>query len=235
MSVHVVTVCSHAPTQSYYAFDAFLASLKRYGVEPIILGWEQPWTGLMNKPRHLLNRLRGVDWERPIIVCDAFDVVFADDPEKIIDKFKQIRKFARIMWNAEKNLFPDATLNFPPCKTSYRYLNSGFSVGYVEDYVRLLENMHLENIPNDYVNEKGERIGPNDQLYYQQQFLAQPVDMALDSKAEICQTLHGVGPDELDFSGDRIRNVETGSYPLCFHLNGQKELWRDKLLAKLGL
>ncbi len=126
-------------------------------------------------------------------------------------------------------------MEFPECKTSYRYLNSGFSVGFVEDYVRLLENMHLEQIPDDYVAENGDRIGPNDQLYYQQQFLAQPVTMALDSHCEIAQTLHGVGPDELDFSGERIRNVETGSYPLVFHANGAKEVWKDKILEKLGL
>jgi hypothetical protein len=239
VSVHVVTVCSHRPTQDYYCYDQFLASLKRYNVEPIILGWEQPWTGLMNKPRRLLNKLRSVEWEKPIIVCDAWDVVFADSPERVVEKFKEIRNGARIMWNAERNLFPDATLQFPETKTSFRYLNSGFSVGYVSDYVKLLESMALENIPDDYVNEKGENVGPNDQLYYQLQFLLQPVmqpvKMALDTKCEIAQTLHGVKHEELDFSGDRIRNIETGTYPLCYHMNGFKELWKDKILAKLGL
>ncbi len=235
MSVHVVTVCSHAPTQDYYCYGAFLSSLKRFGCEPIILGWDQPWTGLMNKPRHLLNRLRGVDWERPIIVCDSWDVVFAESPEHIIERFKEIRGYTKIMWNAEKNLFPVSDLKFPETKTSYRYLNSGFSVGFVEAYVELLEKMHLENIPNDYVNEKGENVGPNDQEFYQRAFVEQLVPMSLDTKAELCQTLHGVGPDELDFSGDRIRNVETGSYPMCFHANGAKEVWKDKILAKLGL
>jgi hypothetical protein len=235
MNVHVITVANKRPEQDYYCFDQFIASLKRYGCEPTILGWEQPWTGLMNKPRHLLNKLRGVDWDRPIIVCDAWDVVFADSPDNIIAKFKEIRGFSRIMWNAERTLFPDATLEFPQSKTSYRYLNSGFSVGFAEDYVHLLENMHLESIPDDYVNDKGENVGPNDQLYYQQQFLSRPFDMGLDSHCQMCQTLHGVKHEELDFSGERIRNIETGTYPMVFHMNGYKELWKDKILAKLGL
>lgn len=231
----VVTAANKAPSQPYYVFDAFKESLKRYGVEPVILGWEQEWKGLMTKPNLYFEWLRGHALpDEPIIICDAWDVIFAADPNEIHAKFREVSHNAEIVWNAEKTKFPPSELFFPETGTSYRYLNSGFAIGYPLAFQQMFEWMRLDTIGFDTAGENGKRE-PNDQLYCQKAYVESRIPMALDAKAEICQTLHGVEENELDLSGDRIRNVETGSEPIVFHLNGRKETHRDKILGKLNL
>lgn len=229
----ILTVANRAPHEPYFCFQEFWKSAARYGHEPIILGWQQPWKGLMTKPNKYYEYLLSREWpDEPIILCDAWDIIFAADPHEI--KWPFLPNGAEIIWNAEKNLFPDPTLDFPETETSYRYLNSGFAIGFPSAFKQMFAWMDLDVIGYDR-EENGKKIEPNDQLYIQHSFLQSGIPMTLDSRCNICQTLHGVTENELDFSEDRIRNVETGTYPLVFHCNGQKEIWKDKILAKLNL
>ena len=233
----VITVSNKVPTQPYYCWAAFNESLQRFGVTPLVLGMGEHWGGLMTKPRRLRDYLRSNYTGEVIIVCDAWDVVFARSPEDVAKEFYDERyEDTKILWNAEKNFFPfNPDLDFPETGTPYRYLNSGFSVGYDNAYLTLLESMDLDSIPDDHVDPAGQHVNPNDQEYFQQAFCKQPVPMMLDKDAIICQTLHAVEASELDLTNERIRNTVTGSYPMTFHMNGQKELWRDALLTKLDL
>jgi hypothetical protein len=165
-----------------------------------------------------------------IIFTDAWDVVFQQTPALIYEHLNK----NKIIWNAEKNCFPDPKLadKFPETKTPYRYLNSGFSCGRTQLYLDAIKEMG--DIPDDH-DEDGKRVEPNDQLFWQRQYLYGNVPMALDSRAEICQTLAGVEESELDFSGPLIRNKESGSIPICFHLNGSKERWKEKICNHLNL
>jgi hypothetical protein len=227
----IVTVSNKIPTQPYYCWAAFHESLRRFGHSAIVLGMNEPWGGLMTKPRRLREWLRHNVEGDIIIVCDSWDVVFAANPFNETYYLKD----SHILWNAEKNLFPDPSLNFPPVGTPYRYLNSGFAVGWDHAFLRLLEKMNLDAIPDDHIDGAGNHINPNDQLYFQQAFVNQFVPMTLDTTAAVCQTLHGVLAEELDLTGDRITNRITGKSPMAFHMNGQKELWRDAILQKLNL
>jgi hypothetical protein len=101
--------------------------------------------------------------------------------------------------------------------------------------LELLEALNLDAIPDDHKNEKGEQINPFEQPLVQKAFCDQVIPMKLDSKVEICQCLHAVTPAELDFSGEQIRNTITSTYPMVWHMNGQKELWREQILTKLNL
>ena len=69
------------------------------------------------------------------------------------------------------------------------------------------------------------------------EFLKQPVKMALDYQQTIAQSMHEVEEHELDFSGDRIRNVETNATPSIIHMNGgSKDKWaREPILSHLKL
>ena len=231
----VITVSNKVPTQPYYCWAAFHESLKRFGHEALVLGMNEPWGGLMTKPRKLRSWLRANVDAKVIIYCDSWDVVFAGCLDEIEYEFLRYPSSPRIIWNAEKTLFPDPTLNFPETGTPYRYLNSGFAVGYDWAFLRMLELMDLYNVLDDHWDGNGRRIEPNDQLHFQEAFVANYFPMALDSEARICQTLHAVEADELDLTGDKIKNRITGSIPMAFHMNGQKELWRDKILTKLNL
>lgn len=222
MKIDLVTVANKRPAQDYYLWDEMHQSLMKHGAAAHILGLGEYWGGLMTKPRKLRNWLR----EQPkvkehiIIYFDAYDVVFAASPKEIIEEFLRIKGDNRIIWNAELNLFPDATLKFPDNISSFKYLNSGFAVGYADAFLEMLEWMNLDEIPDDYRKPDGSMWEPNDQLYVQKAFLEGPVKMGLDYDCNLCQCVCGTDKSDYRFIGGGFQNAETLSYPLVIHLNG---------------
>jgi hypothetical protein len=233
----VVTVCSHFPTQDYYTHRAFFESCKKFGYLPIVLGRGNEYGGLGSKPRLLKQAIEsGQVNDTNIIFCDAWDIVFQQTPA-LCEEWMHTHP-NKIWWNAEKNCFPNPKFidQFPETKTPFRYLNSGFSVGPTELYFQALKEMKAEEIPNDKQNEDGSWSTPNDQEYFQKAYLFGNVPMGLDTRAQLCHTLAGVEPSELDFSEPLIRNKESGSTPIAIHANGgQKEIWKPLILNHLNL
>lgn len=239
MSFTVVAISTGAPKENYYTFNEFFASLLRHDCEPLIIKPDPSKRfGLMDKAKLLHKAIIGNAITSDLIIfADCFDLVFADSPYKIIERYKEFN--APFVCSSEKNCFPaDFKDQFPEAPTSYKYLNSGFIVAETEAMLTVLESMDLENVPDDYYDpEKGCSIHFNDQRYYQEAFVKQPVKMVLDYKQELSQTLCEVSLDELDFSGERIRNKETDSQPLTFHFNGPSKTngTREPILKHLGL
>lgn len=227
----IVTIASHRPTQSYYLYDAFFASCERYEVHPIVL--KDGYGGLGTKPVLLRHAIEdGLSGQ--IIFTDCFDVVFQSDPREIF----RIAPKDKIIWNAEMSLFPDNPKlrdQFPEPKTRFRFLNSGFAVGSTELFLKAINELPQDMLRADRQNPDGSWDTPNDQELWQKEYLFGTVPMALDTHAEICQTLSGVVPDDLDFSYGAIRNKETGSVPFAFHCNGRKEDWKPILCQHLQL
>lgn len=230
----VVTVSNRIPTEPYYCWPAFIESLRRFNYTPIVLGMGEPWKGLMTPPRKMRDWLRANNTDEIIIMCDSWDLVFATNPDYIEQEFKRITS-ARLLWNAEKNQWPATEFNFPEVGTPYRYLNSGFVVGYANSLLQVIEEMEIDSIPDDHTNAAGVRIEPNHQEYFQQAFVYGSLPQVIDSEVRICQALHAVAPEELDLTGEYIQNTITKSFPMAFHMNGTHETWRDKILTKLGL
>jgi len=236
----IVTVANHRPTQSYYTFDEFFKSTN--GKEVYVLGTEPgAYNGLGSKPRLLYNLIKsGGLKEKYIIFCDCFDIVFATDPDNLFNKFKQFA--APFVISSEKNCFPDTYREqydkLPDSKSAYGYLNSGMIVAETEAMLTVLEAMDAKNIPSDHWDAKKNCMcHPNDQEYYQEIFLKQPVKMVMDSYQILCNTLHSVNVDELDFSGERIYNTVTKTYPCSFHFNGgaKTDGLREPVLKHLNL
>lgn len=243
MKTEVICVSSTAPKQSYYIFEAFKASLRRFGVEPRILGWREHWGGLMTKPRRFREYLRkGQNEGDVLILADAWDVIFAAHPDEIGEKWSQ--SAGPIVFNAERNCFPRGDLAptfdkvaFAKGATSpWKYLNSGFMVGRPKDILTLLESMNLDEIPDDHQLPDRSWFNPNDQEHFTLAFLKQPVPMALDYNADLCMTGHGTTVDQLDFSQPRIKQNITGTYPMAFHFNGDaKNVLQPAVLKHMGL
>jgi hypothetical protein len=237
MKSEIVCVSSYNPKESYYIYEQFKASVRRVGAEPTILGWHQEWRGLMTKPRRFREFLRkGHQQGEVLIVCDAWDVIFTVHPDEIVDAYRKFN--VPIVFNAERNCFPRGDLadQFPDPGTPWRYLNSGFMVGTPEAILTLLESMNLDAIPDDHQLPDGSWFNPNDQEHFTLAYLAQPVKMALDTKAEMCMTGHGTTLQELDFSKPRIRNLITGTEPMAFHFNGgSKNDLQPAVLAHMKL
>lgn len=247
MKTEVICVASYAPKESYYIFEQFKASVRRFGVEPRILGWHQEWHGLMTKPRRFREYLRTGQCEGDVlIVCDAYDVVFAAHPDEIGEFWLKMfpAKSHPVLFNAERNCFPrgDLAATFDEIAfgfgvtSPWKYLNSGFMVGRPAEILALLESMDLDSIPDDHQLPDRSWFNPNDQEHFTLAFLKQPVPMMLDYGAYICMTGHGTTVEQLDFSGPRIKQNITGTYPMAFHFNGEaKNVLQPAVLAYMKL
>lgn len=238
MNTEIVTVSSRWPKESYYRYDVFLKSLEKLGVTPTVLGMDKPWHGLMTKPNHFRSWLRsGKNTTERIIVCDSWDIVFAEHPDSIGERCKHLCGETSVVFNGEKGCWPRADLadKFFDDGSPWRYLNSGFMCGPSAQILKLLESMDLERIGVDRT-ENGVKIEPNDQGEFQYAYTLQPVPIVVDTQCHMAQTLSACTLDEFDLSGERIRNKITGNHPGVFHFNGgSKNDLMPAFMKKLGL
>lgn len=249
----VVTVCNKRPTADYYFYDrAFLASLGRLGVDPVILGFGEHWGGLVTKPKRLRHYLRHDCDSEFVIASDSWDVCFTEHPDSIVERYKALWPDTPVVFNAERSLFPrgDLALFFPETGTPWQFLNSGFMIGKRDDLLTMIESVDWDSILEDtqfteptevtYAGvtrryEVDSWFHPNDQSDYQEIFTKQPVPIKLDTRAELCITLHGAKPEDFEWTNP-IRNKLTDTYPGVWHGNGDaKNGIFPQILDHLGL
>jgi hypothetical protein len=242
MTFSIVTVSSRRPTESYYCYDEFFASLKRYGHEPIVLGQEPgSFKGLGSKPKLLQKAILDKTITTDLVIfTDSWDVVFADSPENIIGAYADFN--SPFVCSSEKNCFPSDLKGqfdercFSPFP--YKYLNSGFIVSEKDALLAVLESMDLNNVPDDYIKADGSAHHTNDQFLFQQEFIKQPVKMVLDFNQALSQTMHDVSLDEIVLDDPKgARNKLTGEYSMVYHFNGSAKDSgvREPILNYLGL
>lgn len=227
-NTQIVTIANRWPTEDFYCYHSLFKSLR--GNSILVLG-QQPgeYTGLSDKPRILYNAIKnGEIKSKYIVFVDAFDVVFADKLDNIMGKFNSLE--CPILIGAEKNCFPQ---NFQkeydklPHTSSYKYLNSGVIIGEVEAILTVLEAMDAPNLPRDYHDpNKGYNHHFNDQAYYMDLYLRQPIPMKLDYDCTIAQNMQDVKEGDFILSQkssviqNGIINMETNSVPSIIHWNG---------------
>lgn len=235
----IVTIANRWPTEPYYCYHSLFRSVGSN--EILVLGQQQgEYTGLSDKPRILYHAIKnGKITSKNIVFVDAFDVVFADTLDNIMDKFESFN--SSIVIGAEKNCFPsnfkkeyDKLYENSQYTSSYRYLNSGVIIGETEAILEVLEAMDAPNLPVDYHDGRtSTNFHFNDQAMYMDLCLRQPVTMELDYECEIAQNMQGVEEGELDFSTTNIRNIETGNFPSIIHWNGgSKDKWSMPIILK---
>lgn len=220
MNAEVVCVSHKIPTESYYRYDVFLESLRRFGERPTVLGMGGPWHGLMTKAFLYRNWLRaGGNRSDRLILCDAWDIVFARHPHGIGDYCAE-RWGDAVVFNGEKSCWPCAELSNKFTGTAkWRFLNCGFICGPAEKILKMFEAMNLESIGVDR-KENGLTIEPNDQGEFQKMYPKQPVKMVVDGDCEVAQTLSGCTIEEFDLTRLHIMNKATKTEPGVFHFNG---------------
>ena len=234
-NLQIVAVADGEPSQPYLVrgFGAFKDSCRKYGHEPIILGWGDRWRGLGSKPKLLKRAIEDHTITAPyILFMDAYDTCLAQPPEYILrafqDKMIDGADQAQILWNGERNCFPrqEWASHHPETPFPYRYFNSGMSIGATEAYHAMLSQIGLDQRPDDHQKPDGSWHHENDQDYLMDKFLHgqcsadEPV-MAIDSKADVFQTLVGETMDTFELLPHKgIRNRLTGTYPAAWHWNG---------------
>ncbi len=226
MTYEIITVSSHRPTQPYYCYDEFFRSLAQYGKQATILG-QNPgeYWGLGAKPQLLLEYLSaGRTNTELVLFTDCWDVLFLHSPDAAINRF--LKRFdADVVFNAEKSMFPACVDEsfFPDTGTPYRFLNSGFFIGYRDKVIEMLLSLGMEKAERDHKRPDGTYFHTNDQGWLLQAFTKQPVRMALDSQAELCLTTHGATDEDASVSDNDVCSVccrHTGVYPVAIHGNG---------------
>ena len=138
-----------------------------------------------------------------VLFTDAFDVFYARGLNEILGRFLGFKH--EIVFSAEKSLWPDPDLRFPPSHTKHRYLNSGTFIGRVGELKRMLA-ADIED-------------SADDQLYLQKEFLSGRYSARLDFEGYLFQT-----HDEcVIFKDGGLYNPETGCFTCIYHGNGGKE------------
>ena len=167
-----------------------------------------------------------LDDDTILIVTDSFDVVFNDNIQNIINKYKKIvgsdtkeidtdNKYrGKILFTAEPGCWPDSSLEneYPVVDTKYKYLNSGGYIGYYIDICKIL------NIGSN-INKINEL--DDDQLYFTKKFLKDKSNIVLDYNCEIFQILCNVEEDiSLNIDRSIVNNKYTNTQPSIIHGNG---------------
>lgn len=223
MSIPIIGVSSRIPHEIYYKYPECLRSYRRFGNEPVVLGLDGGYHGLLSRAKLLRNYLRTGVVKSPVMIwSDLWDVICVRNPESIVEQFKGFN--TSIVLNAERECFPDASLTdqFPDRGTPYRYLNSGFWVGETEAILEMLERADVED-DVDYQKPDGTWVHHCEQLNIQKAFLNQVVPMKLDTNGEICLTLVGAPDDEVQICEGRPYNKNMCNFPSVVHANGPKE------------
>ena len=87
----------------------------------------------LNCLRRYINGLPDHD---VVIFTDGFDVFWTRDVDEVVGRWLDMK--SEVVFAAEKHLWPNKHLRFPPSHTQYRYLNSGCFIGRVGELKRIL-------------------------------------------------------------------------------------------------
>lgn len=195
----------------------FVDSCRTYDFPYIVLGMHTVWQWdltmgpgggrKINLLKEYLDKFESDD-NRLILFSDSYDVIINDNPQSILEKFKQFD--CDLLFSAESLIWPDKNLapKFPQNSSPYKYLNSGGFIG----SIRSLKQ--LTTIPISDADD--------DQLYYQLRFLEnENLKIKLDYECKIFQTLSALFSDiDIDMHKYKIINKRFGSNPSVIHGNG---------------
>lgn len=233
MSIQVVTVTSRipGPSEPYYKYGLFIESLKRFGIEPTVLGMGEPWWGLITKPKRMRDWLRVGECKADLCLwTDSFDVVFLAHPEKIAASYLNLWAGKPVLYNAERGIWPRSDLadRFPDNGSPWRYLNCGLILAPPAEILKVLEWMPLDDTIGDCPDPMhNRRCEPNDQAWHQLAWSARPTAMLVDGRCELFQSLSACEASEFEADTDGLLNKVTGTRPLVAHFNGGS---KDQLL-----
>jgi hypothetical protein len=217
-AAELVTVAS----ESAGHFDKFLASCKRIGITPRILGWGMPFPGYGYRLKVVYERLCRVQGRnRVVLFSDAFDSVVLAPLETIVERFLELE--CPIVMSAERVCWPNPAkaTAYPPAPTPYRFLCAGGWIAFADAMRELLETVSVADLPSDI----------NDQAVFTDIFLTGASRIRLDYGCAVFQCLYAAEGD-LDLL-DGVRNTVTGSRPLVIHGNGLSDL--SRVFQSLGL
>lgn len=218
----VVTVA----TKETDGFKRFLRSAKHFNYSVKVLGRGERWSGgdvsapgggqKVRLLKQFVETLSGDD--RIILFTDSYDALFASGPKELLKKFSQAGH--GLLFSSETLLWPHRLLEdkHPHVAQGNRFLSSGGFMGFLPNVKRLVSDWSGAD-------------GDSDQLYFTKVYIdparRKSINMTLDSRCRVFQTLHGALDDVvLKFEEGRVRarNVLYDTLPVVVHGNGPTKL-----------
>lgn len=227
-------------------------SAKAFNIHITVLGKGIKWERNFLKVGLLLEAIKDLNADELILCTDAFDVLYLQDAQTIIDRYhaicasastnssgaesKEAKQSEPIVFSAERlysHHYPKykAFWDAIPAPFGYRYLNSGTFIGYQKNLVAMLKQI-LKDAHN--YTEK------SDQKLYAEYAVKNPGKIILDYRCElfwcpageqeILQNLYKV---ESDKQGCTLKNLKTKQNPCLIHITHSKGFY--DLLLKVAL
>jgi len=221
----MLTVLAYATEKQAY-FNLFMESCRRFGIEPVILGWGEQWEGTCKKLASICEYISELPEDDLVLSVDPFDVIFFSCLEEIEAKFRKLdtpflcgalklRSFNARVYDYEFNRTSIPVLENPG---GYNFLNAGTwisTAGYASGLLRSLADCGQL------------RACDMDQELFTALYLTDRKVMDIDWKCELFQNILFTNfitrnPDlrDIRFSGERITNKLTGSKPSLLHASG---------------
>lgn len=228
-AIHFITYSSKKHPgldRLYQSADKFGISLKVLGIPSRdYSGPDLVNRGNMDKIRHLsiyLQYTKIPDGDI-ILFLDAFDTLFLTDSNTILERFLEYN--APVVIGAERNCWPFAHLAevYPEAPTRFRYINTGFFIGYVEHIKKMLKEILAVKLPGNTPHCRRSSDQAHATYYYLNALRAGVNILKLDYYTRlVANTAKSMRIDELQIidSPPRLLVEETGNCPCVFHANG---------------
>lgn len=148
MKIYVVTVA----TESKYYFDYLKKSVKLFGSELIVLGWNETWKGFNWRLQLMKEFLNTINPEDVVCFIDGYDVICLRNLNELMEKYVEIQKRenCKIIIGHDKVISPINVLvqYFYFDKCNDKYLNAGSYIGYAKDLLFIINEIQ-NNLSND--------------------------------------------------------------------------------------
>ena len=223
------TVLAYANEKQAY-FNLFIESCRRFGIEPVILGWGEEWEGTCKKLLSIWEYISELPEKETVLSVDPFDVIFLAGIEEIETRFRKLDtpflcgalKLYSFNARVYEYEFNRTSIRSPENPGGYNFLNAGTwisTAGYASSLLRnLIEYEQLR--PCDM-----------DQEVFTALYLTNRKAMDIDWNCYLFQNILFTNfitrrPDlrDIRFSERRIINRTTGSKPLVLHASGNVQM-----------
>ncbi len=218
-------VISYGTNKQAY-FDLFMESCKRHSIEPVLLGWGEPWIGFGKKTSDIRDYAATLPESEIILSVDPFDVIFLCGTDEIERKFKDsgarillgAMKFGKVMQKVYDAEFNKSGRSTPATPYGYDYLNSGTYITTAGFFVKLIDK---------FISDYGMTPTTMDQEIFTSLYITNKEEIQIDWKCEIFHNLLFSNPitrkpdmTDIEYHGSRIYNRSTKTSPSLIHASG---------------
>ena len=225
----MVSVFAYATGKQAY-FDLFMASCRRFGVEPIRLGWGQPWVGFGRKTTDIRRAIHDLPDDDLVLSVDPFDVVFLTSLDELAARYQpyhgkfvcgslKLGRGLAAVYNAE---FNKSGKKIRHTEFAYDHLNSGTWMANAACARSVIDRL----VEQEKMTDKD-----MDQERLTNLYIRGDAEVALDWRCDLFHNLlfrdfltRRPNLTNLEFAKGRVFNRATGTWPCLLHASGNARM-----------